>query len=115
MNITKVLNANRHEVMEAHLSGDSVYYTEAEVTSAAYACECGRVWAKRWYAETCGERGHVLKFSQKYWYKPEGYATPGSATFGQAAYNEYWRVSIGRMVDGQFRPYQAKAVAAAAA
>lgn len=85
-----------HEIMEPHLSGDSVYYHEESIEGCAYRCNgCGLMWAKRWYAETCEKRGHKTSFDQVYTYRPEGFLT-----HGRYAENRYTRYALGR--DRQF-------------
>ena len=81
-----------HEVMEPRISGDSIFYSEQTVTSCAWRCDgCGRIWAKKWYAETCGDRNHRSSFDQVYHYKCEGYTTTG-----RTAEARYTRWSLGR-------------------
>ena len=49
-------------VMEPTLSGA---YVERTYDCTLWRCEgCGRVWDKRWYAESCEGRGHVNSFDQ---------------------------------------------------
>ena len=100
--VTRLDTLIDHEVMEPHLSGDSLWYTEETIQQAKpWRCNgCGNIWAKKWHAETCEEREHRKSFDQKYAYKPEGYATPGSATFGQVRFNVYTRRIVG--VDKDF-------------
>lgn len=89
---TKLPGTITHDIMEPRLSGDSISYDQKTVTTSAYRCDgCGNIWAKRWYAETCGERGHRNSFDQKYYYKAEGYTRTGKI-------NEviYTRIRIGR-------------------
>jgi hypothetical protein len=82
-----------HEIMEPRLSGDAdITYVEKTVEGAGHRCdECGLVWAKAWYANTCGSRDHATRFNQAYAYKPEGYRT-----HGKVAWNVYTRYALGR-------------------
>lgn len=55
------------EAMEAHLSGDSVFYVEKLYTANAWRCDgCGLVWEKRHQAQECESRKHVTQFDQHY-------------------------------------------------
>lgn len=38
----------------------------AEYASAWKCSDCGLVWQKKWYADTCGDRGHKSAFQQHY-------------------------------------------------
>lgn len=85
---TKLDNTITHEVMEPRLSGEFVSYDEKTVTSNVYRCDgCGNLWAKRWYADTCGERGHRNSFDQKYYHKAEGYTRTGQVN--EVIYTRY--------------------------
>lgn len=78
----------KHDVMEPHLSGDTVGYHQETVEGFAYRCDgCGSIWAKRWYAETCEKRGHKASFDQLYTYRLPGFQTHGQ--YGQTAYTRF--------------------------
>lgn len=75
---TKLPETITHEVMEPRISGEFISYDEKQVTSNTYRCDgCGNLWAKRWYADSCGERNHRNSFDQKYYHKAEGYTRTG--------------------------------------
>jgi len=52
------------EMMEPHVSTDSVWYVETRKPGATmWRCEgCGLVWTRRHQAEGCEGRGHVPKY-----------------------------------------------------
>lgn len=69
MSAIRKLETVAHQIMEPHLSGDSLTYHEAEIESPAYQClapNCGLVWAKKWHAETCEQHGHRPTWQQMY-------------------------------------------------
>ena len=59
------LEARKTTIMEPVLSGDSVVYRQADVDGYLWRCEdCGLVWDKKWYADSCSKRSHVPSFEQ---------------------------------------------------
>lgn len=46
---------------------EEVYYSEVGIQANTYACtDCGLVWDRKWYAETCEDRNHISTWEQKY-------------------------------------------------
>lgn len=81
-----------HEVTEGDVLGDTFYYRTTGVTGPGWRCDgCGNIWAKKWYAATCEERGHRNEFDQKYFYRP-----PGFLTHGHYEQKIYTRHRVGR-------------------
>jgi hypothetical protein len=67
--MAKKLGHIKHEVMEMRFHGPAlnVTYIEKTISGNAWACEdCGLIWEKRWYADSCTKRGHALAFEQTY-------------------------------------------------
>jgi len=78
--------------MVPHFTGAelSVSYHEERYEGYLWACDsCGLVWERKWHADECGERGHVLSFSQRY----GGFVENGVWQGG----SEYVRRSHGRI------------------
>lgn len=64
MSQTRALETITAAVMEPLMDGS---FREAEATKRAHQClGCGLVWAIRWHAETCEERGHRARWQQRY-------------------------------------------------
>jgi hypothetical protein len=63
------------EAMEAYaITADSVLYREQEYKAYGWRCDsCQLVWAKRWYAESCGDRDHQPTFVQTYGRRLDSY------------------------------------------
>ncbi len=65
-------------------------YQARTARKCAFTClDCGLVWAIRWHAETCDQRGHVARWFQQY---PKGPIVNGVP----ARIDEYPRVALRR-------------------
>lgn len=80
-------------VMEPLTQGDGLTYEERDVTKWSFQClGCGLIWAIKWHAEQCEQRGHVPEWSQRYTrqvFRGEGQAPEIVETW-------YPRVALGR-------------------
>jgi hypothetical protein len=89
---TRVGTSKReHQVMEvvAVNADGNATYIERTISGYAWACDdCGLVWEKKWYAESCERRGHPKRFDQHY-----GGITENGAHKGGTSYT---RFAIGR-------------------
>jgi len=76
--VTNMKSRTTHTIMEARISGDSLWYSEAPVTSTTWRCNgCGLIWAIKWHAETCESRKHRATWEQVYTVRAEGFTRTG--------------------------------------
>ena len=72
--IIKVGKVDSAMMVATGVAGDSMVYDHVAINATTYACTgCGLVWERKWYAETCEERKHAVKFPQHYGWKMNAY------------------------------------------